>query len=334
MRLCHRCHWPGTHLEMWKERNHLEFVVTKADIKHISYTFWRQWLSVQTCKTEWQEVIKTWSKSWWIINSHHCCSGFLHNTWNPVHTASGSYGRACRRLAHRCKTHQLYSLHLPCTHLTAIVWKQKKRVIQVSKYKMSNLLRRNFFHGARSDFYARDLPATYPRVFCVPFLRRERCADSDWQCRSLCSPKHRASSWWRWSSWGRSPRKRPRGILTAWDTQPRSDALTESAWFSCFICCAAYTLREREKKIPCRKWLKWSPIAGLESWNPQKFSREVSARCSRSFLPRSPGMISLYMWTCLSSRPSPSTTKAEGWNFKESPTVRKWPSTLRFTMFV
>ena len=147
----------------------------------------------------------------------------------------------------------------------------------------------------RSDFYARDLPARYPRVFCVPFLRRERCADSGWQCRSLCSPKHRASSWWRWSSWGPSPRKRPRGILTAWDTQPRSDALTESAWFSCFICCAANT-QIKGGKNPCRKWLKWKSSSG--PWilkSPKVFQRSFGTMLSKLLCLAVPGW-SLY--TC------------------------------------
>lgn len=84
---------------------------------------------------------------------------------------------------------------------------------------------------------------------------------------------------------------------------------------------------------------KKNPLSGSknESWvtkssgalnsDPTEFS-DFSARCCRSVLTAGPGMISLYMWTCLSSRPSLSTTKAEGWNFKESPTVRKWPSIL------
>lgn len=46
--------------------------------------------------------------------------------------------------------------------------------------------------------------------------------------------------------------------------------------------------------------------------------QRVSDTMLSSLLPPSPGMISLYMWTCLSSRPSLCTTKAEGWNFKES----------------
>lgn len=83
----------------------------------------------------------------------------------------------------------------------------------------------------RIDFYARELPARCLRT-CVPCYRRERCADSDWQCRRLCYQKPRASFWWRWSSSGLSPCKRPQGIQRVWDTQPRSDAPTVSAWFS------------------------------------------------------------------------------------------------------
>lgn len=94
------------------------------------------------------------------------------------------------------------------------------------------------------------------------------------------------------------------------------------------LCCVDNT---QEKKNPfCLAtkvtWVTKSKAA-LNPWIP-KVSREFRARCFRSLLTPSPGMISLYMWTCLSSRPSLCTTKAEGWNFKESPTVRKWPSIL------
>ena len=171
----------------------------------------------------------------WDASAHHCCSGFLHNTWNLVRNASGSYGRAGRRLGRRCRIHHLRNLHHPYRHLTAIVWwkRQNQRVVSVIRcYLHTYRISGTSAVTHRFDFYAWDLPARCPRVICVP-CQMERCADSDWQCRSLCCPKHRASFWWRWSSSGLSPRKRPQGIQTAWDTQPRSDALTESAWLSC-----------------------------------------------------------------------------------------------------
>lgn len=94
----------------------------------------------------------------------------------------------------------------------------------------------------------------------------------------------------------------------------------------CKLCCVDNTQKKKSFLFGNKRDLSDEVQSGLESLNP-KVSREFRARCFRSLTP-SPGMISLYMWTCLSSRPSLCTTKAEGWNFKESPTVRKWPSIL------
>lgn len=93
------------------------------------------------------------------------------------------------------------------------------------------------------------------------------------------------------------------------------------------LLCCKHTKNEKNPFCVGEKWTEWQSPKRPWILNPKSFQR-VSARCFRSCLTRSPGMISLYMWTCLSSRPSLCTTKAEGWNFKESPTVRKWPSIL------
>lgn len=98
------------------------------------------------------------------------------------------------------------------------------------------------------------------------------------------------------------------------------------------LCCAANP-REEKKNPFCLAENKevndksGKVQSGLENPESQSFQR-VSARCSRSLLTLCAGMISLYMWTCLSSRPSCAQQRRRGGISKRSPTVRKWPSIL------
>lgn len=93
---------------------------------------------------------------------------------------------------------------------------------------------------------------------------------------------------------------------------------------------AANAKTKTKLHVACEKKLSdKSPKRGPRVLIQQCWDRVCcSTRCCRASCLPVPWMISLYMWTCLSSRPSLSTTKAEGWNFKECPTVRKWPPIL------